>query len=154
MLCPYCQQEHTDTAQFCPTTGKTLGPPVLCTTCGQPARPGARYCAGCGQLLVTPKPGTPLTNGATETGDQAEPAEIQPGLPSESQRWTRPSVSLVELSRRETRRARPATSTLRRVKEQWQRQSRLWHIVGYTLLLLVLLAGAAGLYLLWSQLHP
>jgi hypothetical protein len=82
------------------------------------------------------------------------PAEIQPTQPPESQRWTRPSVSLVELSRRETRRLRPTNLTLQRAKEHWRRQSRIWHLIGYTLLALVLLAGAAGLFLLWGQLNP
>lgn len=154
MLCPYCQQEHPNTTQVCPNTGLALGQLVRCTNCGQPARPGARYCAHCGQPLPPSKPRTSLDADLTETGDRAAPAEVQPTMPPESQRWTRPSVSLVELSRRETRRARPATSTLRRAKEHWQRQSRLWHFVGYTLLVLVVLAGAAGLYLLWGQLHP
>jgi hypothetical protein len=154
MLCPYCQQEHPESTPVCPNTGLALGQLVRCTNCGQPARPGARYCAHCGRPLPLSKPGAPLTNGAAEAGDRAAPADDQPALPPDSQRWTRPSVSLVELSRRETRRARPTSSTLQRAKEQWERQSRIWHFVGYTLLILVVLAGAAGLFLLWGQLHP
>ena len=144
MFCPHCQQEHPVTAQVCPNTGLSLRQQVLCTNCGQPARPGTRYCAHCGQPLPQPYPHTPVM----------PPAEIQPTQPPESQRWTRPSVSLVELSRRETRRLRPINLTLQRAKEHWRRQSRIWHLIGYTLLALVLLAGAAGLYLLWGQLRP
>jgi hypothetical protein len=62
-------------------------------------------------------------------------------------------VSLVELSRRKTQASRIEMPTSPRAIQQWARQSRLWNVIGYTLLILVLLAGAAGLYLIWDQLH-
>ena len=173
MLCPHCRQEHPDTERVCPNTGLTLGQPVLCAQCGQAARPGARYCAYCGQALPRPQPPTTvnsddivtvdlgepaLTGTATDPAAMARlaapPAEDLPILPPENQRLTRPSISVVELSRRETRRARFDSPTLQRAKQQWANQSRLWHLIGYTLLALVLFAGAAGLFLLWGQLRP
>ena len=67
---------------------------------------------------------------------------------------TRPSVSLVELSRRETRPSLIGVPSSPGTVQPGARQSRLWHLLGYALLLLVLVAGAAGLYLLWNQLPP
>jgi hypothetical protein len=69
------------------------------------------------------------------------------------QGFTRPSVSLVEQSRLKTRMAQinpPVSShALKRPLEH----SRAWRIIGYALLFLVILAGAAGLYLIWIQLR-
>jgi hypothetical protein len=83
-----------------------------------------------------------------------------------SQRLTRPSVSLVEISRRQTRLSQGSPQNSSHAAQRWDRlslrlsrrlsrpQSHLWHVLGYVLLILVLLAGAAGLFLLWSQMHP
>jgi hypothetical protein len=67
---------------------------------------------------------------------------------------TRPSVSLVEISRRKTRPSWTAIVTSPGRAQQWARQSRVWQVLGYLALILALLLGAAGLLQLWSQLRP
>jgi hypothetical protein len=62
-------------------------------------------------------------------------------------------VSLVELSRRKTRAAQKAIPTSKRAIKHWARESKAWRIIGYALLVVVLLVGAAGLYLVWVQLR-
>ena len=60
----------------------------------------------------------------------------------------RPSVSLVEQSRLKTRMAQINPPVSSHALEGPIKQSRAWHIIGYALLLLVIMAGAAGLYYL------
>lgn len=173
MLCPHCGQEHPDRARVCANTGLPLGQQVVCAKCGSGARPGSRYCAKCGAPLPRPQSPAPVGSTPQDSGGQitqaptsstpsqapplppaASQRDAQPTLPAGSQRRTRPSVSLVEISRRETRPAWIAIPTSPRAAQQWARQNRLWHVLGYVLLSLVLLAGAAGLFQLWSQLRP
>jgi hypothetical protein len=61
-------------------------------------------------------------------------------------------VSLVELSRRKTQPPKLKFHFPRAI-QQWAQQSRAWRVVGYALLFIVLLAGLAGLYLIWYQLR-
>lgn len=51
MICPYCHNEHPDTAQFCPTTGQRLVLPEYCQNCGNKMELGWRVCGYCGQVL-------------------------------------------------------------------------------------------------------
>jgi hypothetical protein len=60
-ICPACQAENRDEAQFCRTCGTPFplipsDPPVAagapCTECGFANKPGVRYCAKCGVNLM------------------------------------------------------------------------------------------------------
>jgi hypothetical protein len=146
MECPHCRQEHAEDERVCPNTGLPLENQVVCLNCGRVARPGASYCAACGAIL----PRTPPTIQQEPTISTSGDSEA---IPAGSQNLTRPSVSLVELSRRKTQAYRIEMPTSPRAIQQWARQSRLWNVIGYTLLILVLLAGAAGLYIIWGQLR-
>lgn len=54
MHCPYCGQEHPDSARFCPTTGKILQANYLtCPNCGGTVKFGARFCPSCGFSFIT-----------------------------------------------------------------------------------------------------
>ena len=146
MLCLYCQKEHSESERICPNTGLPIANQVVCPACGQTARPGARYCAVCGAILSqaqstvqqVPKP---------SAGGNSD------AIPDSSQRVTRPSVSLFELSRRKTQASRNPEFPSTHAVKQWARQSRAWQLIGYALLLIVLLVGVAGLYLIWYQLR-
>ena len=146
MLCPYCQNEHAEDAHVCPSTGLPLWPRVVCLTCGQVARPSARYCAGCGATL-------PRAQSPVQEEPEISEGRISDAIKAGSQSFTRPSVSLVELSRRKTRASQSAIPTSPRAIQQWAQQHRVWQVIGYALLLLVLLAGAAGLYLIWYEIQ-
>ena len=146
MLCPYCQKEHTESERICPNTGLPLENLVVCPACGQNARPGARYCAVCGAILSQAR-STVQEAPNPSTGGNSE------AIPDSSQSFTRPSISLVELSRRKTQASRSVNYTSPHTVKQWVGQSRAWRLIGYTLLFIVLLAGMAGLYLIWYQLR-
>jgi len=146
MLCPHCRTEHPEDVQVCPNTGLPIGHPVVCLNCGRIARQGASYCAACGATL-------PRERALVSEGLNLSEAGSLEGVPSGSQGITRPSISLVERSRRKTRTSQIAIPTSTKEIQQWAQQNRAWHVFGYALLFLVLLAGAAGLYLVWYQLH-
>lgn len=146
MLCPHCQKEHAESERMCPTTGLPIAHRVICPACGQTARPGARYCAVCGVILSR-------AQSTIQQVPNPSAGENSEAIPDSSQRVTRPSVSLVELSRRKTQASRNPKFTSPHAVKQWARQSRAWQLIGYALLLIVLLAGVAGLYLIWYQLR-
>jgi len=118
---------------------------VSCPHCGRAVRLGAHYCAACGADLLSQPPAAQIeppmsaegTGGAMQTGSQS---------------YTRPSVSLVELSRRKTRAYRTLIPISQQANQSRVKQSKAWQLTGYALLILVLLAGAVGLYLIWIQL--
>jgi hypothetical protein len=81
MQCPYCQQEHSENALFCPLSGGQLIPTpvtaITCPNCAQPLAEGLRYCTNCGFDLQSAQPG-PI----------ALPAAEQP-VPDDEQRRRR-----------------------------------------------------------------
>jgi len=52
MKCPYCNNEHSDEAEFCPVTGESLAsyktPVIKCPRCGGYVNSDALYCPSCG----------------------------------------------------------------------------------------------------------
>ncbi len=54
MLCPQCQHENPDAAQFCNACGTKLE--AACPACGHVNPPGSRFCNTCGHNLLTPAP--------------------------------------------------------------------------------------------------
>jgi Protein of unknown function (DUF3352) len=48
MKCPYCDQEHSDNAKFCPTTGKPLAQALYCQFCGEKIEASWAACPMCG----------------------------------------------------------------------------------------------------------
>jgi hypothetical protein len=62
-------------------------------------------------------------------------------------------VSLVELSRRKTQASQSVIARSTQGFRQVAQQSKAWRVIAYALLMVVLLAGAAGLYLIWIQLR-
>ncbi len=80
IVCPSCNTQNEDSAQFCVNCGTPLmAPPqpegaVACPSCGTANPPGAQFCVNCG---------TPLTSGSVLAGEQqptvsAEPAPEPP----------------------------------------------------------------------------
>lgn len=61
IICPHCQQEHPDTARFCPVTGQTLLPPTQerCSTCGGGVPSGQKFCPHCGSPVQPVRKGLP-----------------------------------------------------------------------------------------------
>jgi len=62
MLCPTCGDDNRDGAKFCNNCGTPL--PVRCPGCGTDNRPGAKFCNDCGTALTTAA--------ATDRGPQGE----------------------------------------------------------------------------------
>ena len=54
MICPHCNQEHPDNAQFCPVTGKEISD--QCPNCGKQNRIGSKFCTYCGYSFVSAPP--------------------------------------------------------------------------------------------------
>ncbi len=88
MQCPHCNQEHPDYLRVCPTTNLPLGRVITCPNCGREVRPGARFCAGCGQALprqtakLDPSVVKTFNNGAAApAGPRAESAAQPPAEP-------------------------------------------------------------------------
>ncbi len=81
-VCPSCNTQNEDSAQFCVNCGTPLmAPPqpegaVACPSCGTANPPGAQFCINCG---------TPLTSGSVLAGEQqpAVSAELAPQPPSD-----------------------------------------------------------------------
>jgi len=48
MHCPYCNQEHSDTATFCPKTGQKIVAIRYCANCGTELRESWKVCPKCG----------------------------------------------------------------------------------------------------------
>jgi len=79
-VCPSCNTQNEDSAQFCVNCGTPLTAPpqpegaVACPSCGTPNPPDAQFCVRCG---------TPLTASSVQAGEQqpavsAEPAPQPP----------------------------------------------------------------------------
>jgi hypothetical protein len=52
MKCPYCGNEHPDTALFCPIIGKDLSRKPVCPHCRREIDPAWRICAYCGRGIT------------------------------------------------------------------------------------------------------
>ncbi len=81
-VCPSCNTQNEDSAQFCVNCGTPLAAPpqpegaVACPSCGTANPPGAQFCVNCG---------TPLASGSVLAGVQqpAVSAEPAPQPPSD-----------------------------------------------------------------------
>ena len=76
MICPDCQHENEDQANFCAHCGAKL--PRTCPHCGTMAAPTANFCSNCGQeleqkLTVEAKPSSAHLHKA-----MAEPSSYTP----------------------------------------------------------------------------
>ncbi len=69
MICPNCQNDNREGANFCDSCGRRLA--LVCPACGTDNRPGARFCDHCGHSL------TPAEDGS------AAPAAPHPQTPVE-----------------------------------------------------------------------
>ncbi len=58
MICPSCQHENREGANFCDECGGKLE--VVCPQCSRVNRPEAKFCDGCGHDLRKPKEATPI----------------------------------------------------------------------------------------------
>jgi hypothetical protein len=52
MQCPHCDQEHSETAQYCPLTGKEIIKQQICPGCGNPVDANWQHCGFCGRKLI------------------------------------------------------------------------------------------------------
>ena len=77
MICPHCQQEHSEHAKFCPTTGKkieVMSPKVasnnseeFCVNCGYVNKPGFKFCGNCGAQNVKERTSSVASSNEVET---------------------------------------------------------------------------------------
>lgn len=89
MQCPHCHQEHPDSLRVCPNTNLPLGRTTTCPNCGRDVRPGARFCAGCGQALprqtakLDPSVVKTFNSGAAAPTPRAESTPSEPVTPAD-----------------------------------------------------------------------
>jgi class 3 adenylate cyclase len=67
MICPKCQTENREGAQFCGVCGQSLKKENICPKCGHVNPEEFRFCDECGHDLRTPKEPTPINYAQPQT---------------------------------------------------------------------------------------
>lgn len=109
MHCPYCNQEHADTEQFCEQTGKPLGDvPVPCPCCQRSIPHKSKFCPFCGCSTKTaaspagtgdPKPGAQTQETSADGGSAEAGGKTVPDAPSKPRRaWLWLSLGVILLA--------------------------------------------------------
>ena len=78
MKCPYCNQEHPDTARFCTNTGQRLDEGRSCPNCADRIPPGKTTCPTCGTEIGSAA--YPLTEKAPASAPPPTTAEPRGGV--------------------------------------------------------------------------
>ena len=72
MICPSCDQENREGARFCGACAASLTPELACASCGALNPAGQKFCDVCGHPFGAAAPLSPVSSGPTDS--QATPS--------------------------------------------------------------------------------
>ena len=84
MKCLYCDEEHPETARFCPNTGQKINQPRFCSNCAAPLAPNQSICPACGTVVEGSAPPPQAPNLAQPTAMMATLEPLASSAPGEA----------------------------------------------------------------------